>query len=141
MYEFAADRQFIFSVEVDGRTRLVTFGERNQFGTSLFQTEDGKVAESIRKTGLFRRGVIKETHLQATTHPVPPEGRETDSGTSAGTGAEAVVKVETKMFANFTQAREWLSKTYGLAKGSLRTPAAVQKAAEEHGIQIGYEQR
>lgn len=144
IYEFAAQRQFIFSVQVDGRTHLVQFGEQNQFGSSIFQTQASKIADMIRNTPLFKNGAINETTIvkepEKPAIPVKNKSVETKATTPiTATGNDE--KGERKQtFSNFSQAREWFCKTFNIPKRNLRTPTALQKLAIEKCITVIYKQ-
>lgn len=133
MFEFSADTQFIFKVTIDGVAYLVAFSERNQFGNSVFMTRNSKIAEKIRRTSIFKRGSIRETTPEVETtkkEATPPE-----------TAPEQKPKKEesnVKEFANITLAREWLCRTFGVKKSSIRYPGQVAKCAKEHKIEIRY---
>lgn len=134
MFEFYADRQFIFHIEIGGCTYSVAFSDRNQFGNSVYVTGNAMVAEKIRQTSMFKRGAIRESEAGR----VKGEGSP-GNGVGAGAKAPEVKRGEMKSFANFTQAREWLCKEYGLKKSDIRNPGMVAKAAKEHGVEVQYE--
>ncbi len=154
IYRFAAPRQFIFSVAVEGRTHLIRFGERNQFGTSVFNTKDAKIAEAIRNNNLFKRGSIAEAPKEEIAEPTkgkaPKKPQQAPDKKQAGedldikkltkpqTGKKPAKDDNTKTFKNITQAKEYLSKTFGIPKTKLKTPALVEQAAKDNGITIAY---
>lgn len=129
LFEFASERQVIFQAEIDGRQRLIAFGDRSGNGTSVLQTKEPKVAEAIRRTALFRRGAIVET-----TAPNQPktEGSQDANGKSQDEGE----KLKDQVFNNITQAKDWLNRTFNIPKNQLRNSEAAIKAAKEHGINI-----
>lgn len=61
MYEFTADRKFIFHVNAGGQQKLVEFEDGNTFGVSIYRTSDKQIADTIRHSAMFSRGAIKET--------------------------------------------------------------------------------
>jgi len=151
IYRFASQRQFIFSVPVGGRPHLIRFGERNQFGTSVFSTQDPKIAEAIRHNDLFKRGAIAEAPREEIKTPKPTKGKATkptkaapkpdeqiDINTLTTPKEEPKPDDNTKIFKNITQAKEYLSKTFGIPKTKLKTPALIEEAAKANGIQIVY---
>lgn len=134
VFEFAAERQYIFKVEIDNIPRLVSFGDKYGSGASMFQTKDPKVAEAIRRTSMFRRGAIKET-----THPEPKKVKGSANGTAAK-GKETTKKkepeLEEKVFTNITQAKDWVSKEYKIPKTQLRKPETVVAEAKKHKVRL-----
>lgn len=147
-YTFAAARQFIFQVTVEGRQRLVRFSERNQFGASTFCTPDAKVAEAIRKTSMVKRGVIEETTpkeekkpqgtaaqvARPAESPQPHEG--VDDEVQPPDSKADVIEVD-----NFSQAKEAVAKRLGIDKSSIRTPPDLSAVAKRNGIIIKYRQK
>ena len=159
-YCFFANRQLIFYVSINGQQKLVRFGERDTFGVSAFQTTNRYTAEAIRKTSLFKKGVIKEeskveekkpaTVIPAKKAPVPekpadptiteptePTDNQTTTGTDngnpdAGNGQEVI---EAK---NFTQAKSILSKKLNIKYNDIKTPDQLMKLASEANITINY---
>lgn len=138
LYEFCSERQFVFTIEVDGKSRLVEFSERNQFGASVYQTADSKVADKIRKTSMVRVGQIVETTkiteapkeraiLKSITTPAS-ENHTAKSETSEG--------ITEKTFPSITQAREFIVSTSGIPKAQLKKPETLSQVAEEHGIKL-----
>lgn len=133
MFEFSADTQYVFKITIDGMAYLVAFSERNQFGNSVFMTRNGKIAEKIRRTSMFKRGAIRET--------TPEVGATKREAAPAETAPEKKPKKEesnVKEFANITLAREWLCRTFGVKKSAIRYPGQVAKCAKEHKIEIKY---
>lgn len=130
LFEFVAERQLIFHADIDGLQRLIIFGEREGNGASVFQTKDERVANAIRRTAMFRRGVIIET--TRTASPSLPQGPKTNHGSPL---QKAPTKEE-KTFANITQAKDWISRSWGISKSALRTPAQIMTAADAHGVKI-----
>lgn len=156
-YCFFANRQLIFYVSINGQQKLVRFGERDTFGVSAFQTTNRYTAEAIRKTSLFKKGVIKEeskveeekpaTVIPAKKAPVPEKSADpttteptdnqattgTDNGNpDAGNGQEVI---EAK---NFTQAKSILSKKLNIKYNDIKTPDQLMKLASEANITINY---
>lgn len=127
LFEFVAERQLIFHADIDGLQRLIIFGEREGNGASVFQTKDERVANAIRRTAMFRRGVIIET-----TRPTRPQGPKTNHSSPL---QKAPTKEE-KTFANITQAKDWISRSWGISKSALRAPAQIMAAADAHGVKI-----
>jgi len=153
VYTFAAGRQLIFYVKVGGRTRLVQFGERNNFGGSQFLTQDENIANAIRQTSMFKRGVIMEATVKPKEENITPKHSLTPNPSPKGEGsiktelggaryevrkepAKNVLEVD-----NFTQAKEALSKKLGIDKKNMKTPAQLSKIAKENGIAIKYTER
>jgi hypothetical protein len=138
LYEFCSERQFVFTIEVDGKSRLVEFSERNQFGASVYQTADSKVADKIRKTSMVRVGQIVET----TKITEAPKERSilksiTTPATEAPTAKSATSEgITEKTFPSITQAREFIVSTFGIPKSQLRKPETLSQVAEEHGIKL-----
>lgn len=162
-YIFSAERQLIFYVTVDGRTRLVQFGERSQWGASNFSTDDAKVAAAIRRHSMFLRGVITETTppqqeppkqvKKAATKPVgeqagtvagqspaadDDEGQGTDETGQDGAGDDTANVIEAD---NFTQAKEAVMKRLGVDKDAVKTPILLQKVAKDNGLTINYKKK
>ncbi len=170
MYSFAAERQLIFYANVGGRSRLIQFGERNHAGASTFMTKEEGVAEAVRRNSMFKRGVIMETTIKeeepvvAETKPQLAEATETGGKTgkkkSAKSSKKAAgkkgVKSETvkteeqpqhtgqeenaKSFRDFTHAREWFSKEYGISRKELRNPTLLSEYARKYNVTIKYEE-
>ncbi len=156
IYRFAAQRQFIFSVAVEGRIHLIRFGERNQFGTSVFNTKDEKIAAAIRNNDLFKRGSIAEAPKEVIETTIKAKGKTAQKPTKTPQAKQADEELDikkltkpgaakkpaeddhTKTFKNITQAKEYLSKTFGIPKTKLKTPALVEQAAKDNGITIVY---
>lgn len=139
LYEFCSERQFVFTIEVDGKSRLVEFSERNQFGASVYQTADSKVADKIRKTSMVRVGQIVET----TKNTDAPKGhtnrkKKVDAPFNDAPQVAAAVSEGTteKTFPSITQAREFIISTFGIPKAQLKKPETLSQVAEEHGIKL-----
>lgn len=145
-YEFAAQSQYIFHTDIGGIQYLVQFGFRNGSGSSVFRTKDAKVAEAIRKTSMFKRGAIVETTVwpkKADALKGAAQNGDTTHGSSAqntagipGEDAGEEPKMEVKVFANITQAKDFVSKEYGIAKRLLKKPEQVIEEAKKHGVKI-----
>ena len=156
-YCFFANRQLIFYVSINGQQKLVRFGERDTFGVSAFQTTNRYTAEAIRKTSMFKKGVIKEeskveeekpaTIIPAKKAPAPekpadptttePTDNQATTGTDNGnpdTGnSENVIEAK-----NFTQAKSILSKKLDIKYNDIKTPDQLMKLASEANITIKY---
>lgn len=141
-YEFAAESQYIFHTEVDGIQYLVQFGFKSGNGSSVFSTHNAKIAEAIRKTSMFKRGAIVETTiwpkkddaLKGTAqNGAAPIETPTEQSTAT---ADDEPKMEVKVFANITQAKDFVSKEYGIAKRLLKKPEQVIEEAKKHGVKI-----
>lgn len=133
MFEFSADTQYVFKIRIDGMAYLVAFSERNQFGNSVFMTGNGKIAENIRRTSMFKRGAIRET-----TPEVEATKKETAPAETVPEQKSKNDESNVKEFANITIAREWLCRTFGVKKSAIRYPGQVAKCAKEHKIEIRY---
>ena len=131
VYEFASESQYIFRVETDGIGRLVVFGEPYGNSASVFQTKDSKVAAAIRRTSMFRRGVIVET-----SHSCDESSSSCTTKESPKGSVTPSVSMEEKVFSNITQAKEWVSKEYKIPKSSLRKPESVAAAAKKHHVRL-----
>lgn len=123
MYEFTADRKFIFHVNAGGQQKLVEFEDGNTFGVSIYRTSDKQIADTIRHSAMFSRGAIKET---ATVDDTDNKGSEP---AAPETGKQ-------KIFSNITQAKEWLNKEFGVSKRYIRSVQAVIDCAKEKGYNI-----
>jgi hypothetical protein len=137
-YEFCSERQFVFTIEVDGKSRLVEFSERNQFGASVYQTADSKVADKIRQTSMVRIGQIVET-TKITEAPQKRAIRKTittPANEDPTTKSESGKEITEKTFPSITQAREFIVSTFGIPKAHLRKPETLSQVAEEHGIKL-----
>lgn len=148
IYEFSADRQLFFYVNIEGQQRLVRFGERNSYGASMFQTQLAKTAEAIRKHSLFKRGVIKEmtreepkaatatmpeTKVPGTERNGANEANGANGQADGATGQENVLEVK-----NFTQAKSALAKKLDIAYSDIKTPMQLEELAKKAGITIVY---
>ena len=152
-YAFAAESQYIFHTEIDGIQYLVQFGFRNGNGSSVFQTQNAKVAEAIRRTSMFKRGAIVETTVWpkkddalkgaaqngSTKDTKDTKGGARDDSEAPAGNADEEPKMEVKVFANITQAKEFVSKEYGVAKRLLKKPEQVIEEAKKHGVKIEIE--
>ena len=138
-YSFAAERKLVFIVSTGGRNLLVEFSERNQNGASVFSTRDEKVAQAIRRTSLSRRGIITET-----TRPQQPEPKAQSKPSTADKSHALHRKQDhdktpdVRSYDNFTQAREAITKEFGLKKSDVRNPTALARVAQQHGFTITY---
>lgn len=140
-YSFAAERKLVFIVSTGGRNLLVEFSERNQNGASVFSTRDEKVAQAIRRTSLSRRGIITET-----TRPQQPEPKVKSNISSAVKSPTPSQKQtadhdktpDVRFYDNFTQAREAITREFGLKKSDVRNPTTLARVAQEHGFTITY---
>jgi hypothetical protein len=155
-YIFSSKRQLIFHVTINGQRRIVNFGERSQSGVSLFQTSDGKTAEAIRNSSMFKRGIIEENSIitekpktKNVQTPTPkkvaaapaaqaPEQTPDQSGTQPLTvdqsgSTENVIEVKT-----FTQAKSVLSKKLGIAFNEIKTPDQLAQMAKDAGLTFVY---
>ena len=147
-YHFAAERQLIFHVLVNGLNRLIQFGERNNAGASTFYTPDINVACAIRRTSMFKRGVIKEFGEQAKpapkevekkASPVTSQGVVTNAAPVPSKQEKAAEKADNVIeVKNFTQAKEAVSKKLGIAKSAIKTPALLARVCKEEGLEIKY---
>lgn len=138
-YTFVADRKLVFVVDAGGRKRLVEFGERDSNNASLFSTTDADVAKAIRRSSMSRRGIIIET----TVAQKPEEPRKKAAVAPKPTAQTDAAKTDVtqgdiREYDNFTQAREAISKEFGIAKSTVRNPTALERAAKEHGFSIKY---
>lgn len=155
---FSAERQLIFHIVVDGRTQLVQFGERSQWGASNFSTTDEKVAAAIKRHSMYKRGVITEfvqedkkpakqvrkpagkAECTAAQQPqdTGKEGQEppTPETPPGETDAANVIEAE-----NFTQAREAVMKRLGIGKDAVKNPILLQQVAKEAGLTIKYNKK
>ena len=150
IYEFSADRQLFFYVNIEGQQRLVCFGERNSYGASVFQTQLAKTAEAIRKHSLFKRGVIKEMTREDEANGAnePNKANEANGANGANepnrangadepnraNGADENV-LEAK---NFTQAKSMLAKKLGIGYNDIKTPMQLDELAKNAGLTIIY---
>lgn len=156
-YCFFANRQLIFYVSINGQQKLVKFGERDTFGVSAFQTTNRYTAEAIRKTSMFKKGVIKEeskveekkpaTVIPAKKTPAPEKPADptttepTDNQTTTSTGNEnpdTGIGAEVIEAKNFTQAKSMLSKKLNIKYNDIKTPDQLMKLASEANITINY---
>lgn len=149
-YTFSAERQLIFYINVGGQLRLVRFGERNAFGGSVFSTTRALSAEAIRKTALFKRGIIKE--VTSLPQPAPAVKDPSASASPAVKGAvkqTAAPKKETKTAAdetkaellkakNYTQARSLLAKKLGINYRDIKSPDQLNQLANDAGVVVEY---
>ncbi len=170
MYSFAAERQLIFYANVGGRSRLIQFGERNHAGASVFMTQEEKVAEAVRRNSMFKRGVITETTIKEEVKPVIAEaepqrteqtgkakknakGGKKGSAKKGGKNAAPVkaesvkaeaepqrTEQEAKSFRDFSHAREWFGKEYGVSRKELRNPTMLAEYAKKYNVTIKYEE-
>lgn len=161
-YCFFSNRQLIFYININGQQRLVKFGERDTFGVSAFQTTNPYTAEAIRKSSLFKKGVIREESKmeeepkpavmkkvekvpvatgQVVTEPVVTEPVVTDpitiepsSGSTTDAGdSENVIEAK-----NFTQAKSMLAKKLNIKYNDIKTPAQMMQLAKDAGITLKY---
>lgn len=142
-YIFSAERQLIFDVMIDGRKRLVQFGERSQFGASNFSTTDEKVAAAIRKHSMFKRGVITESTINAedkdkSTGAVPSDKVPSIQKDPAQKATEEPDELDVIEVENFTQAKSAIIKRLGIDKNMVKTPPMLNKVAKDNGITIHY---
>ena len=162
-YTFVSKRQLSFIISVGGRNLLVPFGSRNDAGVAAFMTTDEKVARAIRRHSLSRRGIIEETTKPEAVVAAPPQhtvkkpaagatgvvtgdgknvdemhGTKPQEGTGKPAGEAAGTVAEQREYDNYTVAREAICKEFGIKKGDVRNPAALEQVAKEHGITIIY---
>ena len=124
----------MFVVQTGGHNRLVEFGDRNQNGTSVFVTTDLSVAQAVRRSSLYRRGIIIETTKEPEPQPVQPS--KPVQPNSPAQHAES--SPEIREYDNFTVAREAIVKEFGIKKSEVRNPTALARVAGEHGFTIKY---
>lgn len=146
-YHFSADRQLFFYVNVAGQQRLVRFGERNTFGSSVYTTKLRETAEAIRRHSLYKRGVIREQvsdeapKIKAAT-PVLEAPAKNERSEAKTEGADAKTKKEMAKEVmearNFTQAKSLLAKRLDIPYNTIKTPDQLQQLAKEAGIEIVY---
>ena len=155
-YCFFSNRQLIFYVNINGQQRLVKFGERDTFGVSAFQTTNPYTAEAIRKSSLYKKGVIKEeikveekpepvimgevkkvpADLETEPTPVDEDAVVNDTvieGATSTDNNENVIEAK-----NFTQAKSILSKKLNIKYNDIKTPDQLMKLASEANITIKY---
>lgn len=153
-YTFAAERKLIFFISAGGKNRLVEFSDRDRSGASSFSTNEMTVARAIRKTSLYRRGVIvqakgpteeEEQSAQQMMAPKRPSKAEAWAGKKPVTEKPTPEPVsahnegdKVMEFPNITFAREAISKETGIPKAKLRSQAALDQAARDAGIIIKY---
>lgn len=137
VYEFVSERKYVFKVETDGVPKLVEFGDAYGSNASVFQTQDRKVAEAIRRTSMFRRGAIKETtkeeeHTKSAASSGVQNGNQDEGKVQNSTEP----KMEEKTFTNITQAKDWVSKEYKIPKTQLKKPESVVAEAKKHKVKL-----
>lgn len=129
---FSSEKQLIFKVRIGGTAeRLVVFGESHPGDPSTFQTNDASVIAAIRRHRFYKDGKIRESgkepepisNEQATT-PISNEPLKVNNEES-----EAVLT-----FSNFSQAKSYFKKTYGVEAKSLKTPHDVTSFAKSKGV-------
>lgn len=154
-YRFAAERQLIFHANVGGKTMLVEFGERSSYGASVFITPDPNIAQAIRRTSMFQRGVIKETTPEE--KPAVAAAKKADTATNGKTSLEAAKPAKTTKASqeqpkatnpdniieadNFTQAKEIVARRLGIDRRTMKNPASLDKVAKENGLTIHYKEK
>lgn len=129
-YIFSSERQLIFKVVVAGRDRLVEFGERNNAGRSLFITENQYIAAAIRLHDFYKNGIITEA---STAKPSEPPSPVSSEGEGVKEEKSNVVEVE-----NISAAREYLVKTFGVERKSVKSPSQIKSQAKKCGIEIRF---
>ena len=155
-YCFFSNRQLIFYININGQQRLVKFGERDTFGVSAFQTTNPYTAEAIRKSSLYKKGVIKEeSKVEEKPEPVimgevkkvpadleaepTPVDEETVVNDTVNEGATSTDNNENVIEArNFTQAKSMLAKKLNIKYNDIKTPDQMMQLAKDAGITLKY---
>jgi len=159
-YVFAAERKLVFPVAAGGIKRLVEFSDRNSQGASVFQTDDANIAKAITNTSLARRGVISvvscppEEEDKAQSPVVPkseiankPSNRLRRKANKADLKEQepdkspktAIQNEKVREYANFTLAKEAISKEFGIDKNIIKNPIVLARIAKDNGILIKYQ--
>ena len=155
-YIFSSERQLIFKVVVGGRDRLVEFGERNGSGRSLFVTENSYIAGAIRRHDFYKNGIIEEAAMEsprtgegkageaALESPRTGEGK-TREGDKEGAGeseageiSQDVKDSNVQEFENISAAREYLVRTFGVDRKSVKLPSQIKSQAKKCGVEIRF---
>ncbi|MBR1654834.1 MAG: hypothetical protein IJ698_00225 [Prevotella sp.] len=135
-YIFSSERQLIFKVVVGGRDRLVEFGERNGSGRSLFVTENSYIAGAIRRHDFYKNGIIEEAAMES---PRTREGDKEGAGESeAGEISQDVKDSNVQEFENISAAREYLVRTFGVDRKSVKLPSQIKSQAKKCGVEIRF---
>lgn len=150
-YIFSSERQLIFKVVVGGRDRLVEFGERNGSGRSLFVTENSYIAGAIRRHDFYKNGIIEEAAMESPRtgegkageavipSPRTREGDKEGAGESeAGEVSQDVKDSNVQEFENISAAREYLVRTFGVDRKSVKLPSQIKSQAKKCGVEIRF---
>lgn len=160
---FYSRRSLNIGIRIGGQRMVVMFDDSNQNGVCVFAAKRKDVAEAIVRHPYFKKGVIwsdEEPSASAeasgstaldmavasageplNTKKTAPETAAQDRGTEADASGTSAAQNEAqnegkKEFANFTEAKEWFCKTFGVSKTSVRNPDALKTAALEKGVEI-----
>lgn len=150
-YIFSSERQLIFKVVVGGRDRLVEFGERNGSGRSLFVTENSYIAGAIRRHDFYKNGIIEEAAMESPrtgeskAGEAVMESARTREGDKEGAGeseageiSQDVKDSNVQEFENISAAREYLVRTFGVDRKSVKLPSQIKSQAKKCGVEIRF---
>lgn len=136
---FSSEKQLIFKVRIGGTAeRLVVFGESHPGDPSTFQTNDASVIAAIRRHRFYKDGKIRESGKEP--EPIKHEELTINNGQAATPINNDPLKVNNEepetvlTFSNFSQAKSYFKKTYGVEAKSLKTPHDVTSFAKSKGV-------
>lgn len=152
--QFFSNRSVNFQINIGGQPFVVMFGDSNIVGQCSFVTRNEKVADAIRRHSFFKKGIVWEKPEEPVTTGVNNE-KPADDGVlmeEPGENSAAIIaeapgiteqdttteEDEVPTFENFTEAKDWFCKKYGVAKTTVRNPTALNSEASARGIKIQY---
>ena len=97
-------------------------------------------AEAIMRHPYFKRGTIKLVEKPDEEVPgmVADGGHEMPSDQTENVKPDGETSGTVAEFSDFTKAKEWLSKTYGVDKRSIKTPELLLAKAKELGVEVRF---
>lgn len=127
MKRYKAATDVSVNVNVGGSSERVCFTSVTA-GGSVFYTDNPELQKALE--GHYRYGSLFVEDKSYATEATKAKAEETKS-------PEAKAP-EAKEFADFQEAKEWLSETFGIPRSNLKSKKHIETAAAEHGVKIEY---
>lgn len=116
---------------------MVEFGERNDYGTSVYLTSDPNVANAIRNNKLFKDGlIIDRTPVEEKKEMPALDPKTIQASAPPVPQTKDKKEADLKTFKNFSLAKAYVCKTYNLPKSKIRNPTALFAFTKKQGLTI-----
>ena len=119
--------------------KYISFEAANGGGRCLFATSDLEVAQKVSEHSLVKTGrIIVAPEAIEKLKQIKASGKNSMEGEHPGPKTETETGEEKIKVRNFSEAKGYMKKTYGLKDKDVNTPEILAAKADEYGVKFEY---